>query len=254
MVFDFDRIAEEYDSTRTFDPKLLESVAEAIYGILWPGASVLDIGSGTGRFLLPLTRKGLSACGVDISKSMLKKSREKGLKCLIRADASRMPFPDAQFDAAFFSSVLHLIDSWKEAVIEACRVSRSAVISLDPGRHRDDNLHEIFKSIMKEKEFKIPQKGPYETDLCEACTPERRIPLPPFTETKRKPEVLAAFKSRTYTYQSELSEEQNRICLEELEKRIPDEEINIRWQPALIVWNPARLAKDVVKTTFRYPH
>ena len=30
MGFDFDRIAEEFDSTRSFDPRLIEPVADAI--------------------------------------------------------------------------------------------------------------------------------------------------------------------------------------------------------------------------------
>ncbi|MEM3038263.1 MAG: class I SAM-dependent methyltransferase [Thermoplasmata archaeon] len=88
MSFDFDRIADEFDATRSFDPRLIDAVAEAIRDLLGQGASVIDIGCGTGRFLLPLTRMGLSAVGIDISRKMLARAGEKGLEQLIQGDAS----------------------------------------------------------------------------------------------------------------------------------------------------------------------
>jgi len=254
MSFDFDRIAEDFDSTRSFDPRLIDTVADAIRAVLGPRASVLDIGCGTGRFLLPFTRKDIRAVGIDISKKMLVKAKGKGLDDIVRGEASHLPFKDDGFDAAFMSSVLHLLADWKGALKEACRVSRRAVISLDSGIDRNDNPHDMFKAIMRKKGLVVPQMGPYESELCDACHPDRRIPLLPFVETRDRGELLAAFEKRTFTYQAGLTPEQNRECLRELSRILTDEKIDIRWKPALIVWEPEKLETDIEKATFCYPH
>jgi len=254
MSFDFDRIADEFDATRSFDPRLIDATADAVLDLLGQGASVIDIGCGTGRFLLPLTRKGVSAVGIDISKRMLLRAGEKGLEALLQVNASHLPFIDRQFDASFLSSVLHLLEDWKGAIREACRVSRSAVIAIDPGRKGNDTPHDIFKSIMREKGFMIPQKGPYESELCDSCPPAKHVSLAPFEEIRDRKDVLAAFGKRTFTYQAELTPEQNRECVEELSERLFGEEIRIDWEPALIIWDPRRLSEDIERITFCYPH
>jgi ubiquinone/menaquinone biosynthesis C-methylase UbiE len=69
---------------------------------------VLELGCGTGRVAVPLTRAGLRLVGIDRSQQMLTraaarraslaaKTKRRGLLTLVRGDIRRLPFADAQF-------------------------------------------------------------------------------------------------------------------------------------------------------------
>ena len=65
---------------------------------------ILDIGCGTGRHAIELTRRGYSIMGVDLSEAQLKKAREKALEegtevRFVKADARELPF-EGEFDVA----------------------------------------------------------------------------------------------------------------------------------------------------------
>jgi ubiquinone/menaquinone biosynthesis C-methylase UbiE len=61
------------------------------------GVKILDVGCGTGRHTIELTKRGYAVTGVDLSDSMLEKAKEKalqeGLKIqFLKHDARNMPF------------------------------------------------------------------------------------------------------------------------------------------------------------------
>jgi len=65
---------------------------------------IIDIGCGTGRHSIELSRRGYSMTGIDLSESLLKKAIEKAIQNelqieFIRHDARNLPFKK-QFDAA----------------------------------------------------------------------------------------------------------------------------------------------------------
>lgn len=65
---------------------------------------IIDVGCGTGRHSIELSKRGYSVTGIDLSESMLEKAREKagqnGLHCeFLRQDARDLPFENL-FDAA----------------------------------------------------------------------------------------------------------------------------------------------------------
>lgn len=67
-------------------------------------ARILDIGCGTGRHTLELTRRGYSVVGVDLSDSLLKRAREKASALSLdivfcKHDARALPFSH-EFDLA----------------------------------------------------------------------------------------------------------------------------------------------------------
>jgi cyclopropane fatty-acyl-phospholipid synthase-like methyltransferase len=71
---------------------------------LSPGASVLDVGCGTGRHTIPLAKFGVTMTGLDLSAGMLAEARayaekEKVRVELIQADATNFQLPQ-QFDHA----------------------------------------------------------------------------------------------------------------------------------------------------------
>ena len=65
---------------------------------------MIDIGCGTGRHAIELTKRGYSVIGIDLSESQLKQAREKAEREnvtieFLKHDARRLPFSN-QFDVA----------------------------------------------------------------------------------------------------------------------------------------------------------
>ena len=85
-----------------------DSVREAAFLLevlaLAPGASVLDVGCGTGRHAVELARAGLQVTGIDISSGMLREARKAAAAAgvrveLVEADATQFDLGRA-FDGA----------------------------------------------------------------------------------------------------------------------------------------------------------
>jgi ubiquinone/menaquinone biosynthesis C-methylase UbiE len=87
-----------------------------------PGACILDIGCGVGRYVVPLVRNGFRVVGADLSRqalTLLGSNYER-----VVADIVQLPFPDRSFDAVTCYGVLqHLASAGREqAVAELFRV------------------------------------------------------------------------------------------------------------------------------------
>ena len=101
---------------------------------LQPGASVLEVGCGTGVFLPALaTAVGPSGriVGLDHSSPLLDEARARverlGLADqieLVQGDAQALPFEDGQFDAAHCERVLMHLEDPSRAIREMARVVR----------------------------------------------------------------------------------------------------------------------------------
>ena len=72
--------------------------------------TILEIGVGTGRIAKPLQDMGLNIVGVDISRGMIQRAREKRIERLIMADASHLPIRARSLDAAIFAHVFHIFE------------------------------------------------------------------------------------------------------------------------------------------------
>ncbi len=88
------------------------------------GAAILDIGCGTGRYLVPLHRHGFVVTGADLSKVALSLLGQQYTRAV--ADVRTLPFVDNAFDAVTCYGVLqHLTQAGRErAVKELFRVLR----------------------------------------------------------------------------------------------------------------------------------
>jgi SAM-dependent methyltransferase len=125
----FDRAAGTYDATRGHAPEVSARIAQAFAeaGALGDRSRVLEVGIGTGRIALPLSHHVGRVVGVDLSRPMLEVLRSKDGRGALRAavaDATRLPFADASFDAAVAVHVFHLIPGWREVAAEVARVLR----------------------------------------------------------------------------------------------------------------------------------
>ena len=127
MEAEYDQMAEEYDATR--DVPTVEEV-DAIQRALGDSRTVLDVGIGTGRFAKPVSERGFDVTGVDVSRRMLLKAREKDLREVVLGDAYSLPFRDKSFDSCVMIHIIHVVADWRRMVREVGRVARSTVITI----------------------------------------------------------------------------------------------------------------------------
>ena len=134
----FDRAAEYYDRTRTLPADAAEAVTRILAAELRGRGPALEVGVGTGRIAVPLSRAGIPMTGVDLSAPMLRKLAQNAGGTspfpVVQADATAMPFRPGSFGAALACHVLHLIPRWPEALAAMARAVRSGgVVLIDPG-------------------------------------------------------------------------------------------------------------------------
>ena len=96
--------------------------------------TVLDIGCGIGSIEERL--RDLELTGLDSSEAMLAEARKRSGKTFVSGVATKLPFPDASFDAVFMITTLEFLTDYKKAIDEASRVLVSGgkliVLMLNP--------------------------------------------------------------------------------------------------------------------------
>lgn len=119
----YDAVAPTYELERHsgYHAFLDEEEVRCLGGIL-RGASVLEVGCGTGLILNRLRSAGCrSAVGVDISRGMLSVAQERG-HLVVQGSALALPFADESFDVVVCFKVLAHIRGVGEAIQEMTRV------------------------------------------------------------------------------------------------------------------------------------
>jgi ubiquinone/menaquinone biosynthesis C-methylase UbiE len=90
---------------------------------LVPGATVVDVGCGTGRAVAELAEHGAHAIGVDLDPAMLAAARDRFPDIDVRAaDAADLPLGDGQVHGYRADKVYHVLPDPHAAVAEAGRV------------------------------------------------------------------------------------------------------------------------------------
>jgi ubiquinone/menaquinone biosynthesis C-methylase UbiE len=87
------------------------------------GQTVVEVGCGTGRLVEFLAGRGAQVLGVDLSAGMLAVAYTRAPGRLVRADARRLPLPDAVADATVTIATLEFTDA-AAVLAELARVTR----------------------------------------------------------------------------------------------------------------------------------
>jgi SAM-dependent methyltransferase len=126
---EFDEIAPVYDETRgVLDDETSSGIKEMLekHGC----HSILEIGVGTGRVALPLMKDDFQVTGVDLSRKMMERASGKGIKNLVLAEGSQVPFKNKTFDASMMAHVFHILQDPISVLQESARVSKIGVFAL----------------------------------------------------------------------------------------------------------------------------
>ncbi|MFG2500678.1 class I SAM-dependent methyltransferase [Streptomyces sp. NPDC048441] len=136
----FKRLAGSYDSLRGGGDRGAQAAA-ALRPHVVPGA-VAEVGAGTGAVAAGLAAYGHHVVGVDLSRPMLERARERLAGRLLQADAQRLPFGDGSLGNVVFAHALHLVGDMTSALVESARVLRRGgrLLALhgEPFAERDD--------------------------------------------------------------------------------------------------------------------
>jgi SAM-dependent methyltransferase len=122
------------------------------------GASVVDFGAGTGATTAAITAAGAEVVGADLTLDMLRADRDHRPPAA-NADATRMPFRAASFDAAMGAFVLSHIPTPVDALAEAARVvcPGGAVMTVGFDGRWEFAAKETIERVMGDFGFRRPE-------------------------------------------------------------------------------------------------
>lgn len=128
---EFDELVRFFDGMAMTDwlSQIHEKLKEATGN--WDQKHILDVGCGTGRFLLRGASRADYVTGIDLSSEMVKESQQLFLDndaaekaSFLVADACDLPFEDHKFDIAVSLCVLFLLPEPTVAMDEMVRVTK----------------------------------------------------------------------------------------------------------------------------------
>lgn len=133
----FDRVIEQAGEFNPFAERGWNTIAHRFRQMvpITRPLSLLDVGCGTGQSRRLYIDDCRTYVGIDLSAGGLSLADRKFPdSAWVRADACQMPFANGQFDVVAFSSVLHHIDDFRQALCEAWRIVRPGghVFAFDP--------------------------------------------------------------------------------------------------------------------------
>ncbi|MFQ6128442.1 MAG: class I SAM-dependent methyltransferase [Thermoplasmata archaeon] len=232
----FDRVADEYDATRALPNDVMNKVIYALCEEMSDGESVLDVGSGTGRFALPLIKRGFYVTGIDISKRMIEISKNKGFSCCVRGDASFLPFESGSFDFALANHILHLLEDWKDALSEIGRVVRDSMMAVSI--MKESGWFKVgYDELLKKYGCETGKPGIGVTDLLEKIEPKKVRDLASVTITQSSDVLLDRIEKRCYSSLWEIPEETHRRVVEEMREKYEGREIENSFDVVIYIWD-----------------
>jgi methionine biosynthesis protein MetW len=94
------------------------------------GAKVIDLGCGNGSLLIKLiNEKGVSAKGIELSKSGVEICKKKGLDVIEGRIDEKLPFADNEFDYSICNVTIQMVNYPEALISEMKRISRYQIIS-----------------------------------------------------------------------------------------------------------------------------
>lgn len=244
MARSFDRIADRFDETRSYPDEVMSKIVDAVGNAMTPSAKVLDAGTGTGRFALPLQRRGYEVVGADVSRKMLDKASSKGVHDLVRSDVCALPFKERAFDYTLSVHLIHLIPEWRSALREIGRVTTSALISVvsDKERSEVEEMRKLYRSTCMRLGHEVRNAGPMEKELSDLLPPDSTVEIAVQELPIDMGKLLDNYESKVFSDQWDVPEEVHLGAVDVLRERYEDVDAVVsREDISLLVWSADRI-------------
>lgn len=160
---DYDEYAETYAWSRFAVPWVVGPLARYAEA-LPPGATVLEVGCGTGNYIHALAhvRRDLAYAGFDLSEAMLAEARNRGTNVVFRVGNAeqQFPFPEQSVSLAFAVDVIHHIIDLNRFFAEARRVlepgGRLLIVTDSEETLRRRSLTRFFPEVLRVELSRYP--------------------------------------------------------------------------------------------------
>ena len=233
----FDRVAHRYDETRAIPASQMEAVLEPLVLALSGSERVLEVGVGTGRFGVPLQKRGVPLIGVDISRRMVARGREKGLRDVVYADGLALPFRDRTFEAGLSIHVLHLLPDWRAALRELGRVVRESYFTVATQWTTDRSPFQVYRDRLKQAGYKRRRPGVFERELPERLPPREEVLIGTFAEDRETAEHIDRLEQRLYSGLWDAPDALHQEAVEAARRAFPEETFRVEKSIRLLRWD-----------------
>ena len=122
---------DPYETCFTYSRRRLDEYLRRYLPDCGDGLSLLDVGCGTGNYLVGLRESGYSVAGVDGSEEMLAHARKNNPGAELKlSDVERLPFESGRFDIVLSIEVLRYLPNIEATVREMGRVLKPGGMAL----------------------------------------------------------------------------------------------------------------------------
>lgn len=162
---DYDAIAPSYN--RRFEDQAPSGTLLALQDLartLGVGLA-LEVGCGTGHWLVELSDLTRGRYGLDFSSGMLAQAHQADITLpLVQGRAEELPFPDGMFDLVYCVNAIHHFQRQSDFIKQAYRVLKPggalAVLGMDPRHYREDwYVYEYFDGVFDTDLARFPAWG-----------------------------------------------------------------------------------------------
>ncbi len=242
MAVSFDKVAGIYDATRWsgFPPEIMKKLLDTMKETFASCRTILDVGTGTGRFAQYLTDSGFNVLGIDVSLAMMAKAREKRLRNLVQADAHHLPFEDKAFDGAVMIHVLHLVRDWVQVVGEIGRVTRKVIVAEVEGGE-GFSPRSRYLELRKEMGYPLERFNDGEAGLRGMVHPAIVKLVGDYWTNVEVHEEIDSFDRRKSSVSWSIPAEVNNRIIQRLHSENPEKTIRRRETVEVVGWDPAQL-------------
>ena len=248
LAVSFDRVASIYDATRWsgFSPEIMKKLLDTMKETFASCRTILDVGTGTGRFAQYLTDSGFNVLGIDVSLAMMAKAREKRLRNLVQADAHHLPFEDKAFDGAVMIHVLHLVRDWVQVVGEIGRVTRKVIVAEVEGGG-GFSPRSRYLELRKEMGYPLERFNDGEAGLRGMVHPAIVKLVSDYWTDVDVHEEIDSFDRRKSSVSWGIPAEVNNRIIQRLHSENPEKTIRRRETVEVVGWDPAQLRNVSVR-------
>ena len=265
-------VVETYDKTRSIPSSVLQQFYERLQKLgisLKADVLVLEAGIGTGRTARYLLDHKVRLVGIDLSRAMLEKMREKVKEKpvtnqvnLICGDVTNLPFRNSCFDLVITIHVLHLLERWKWAILESKRVLKrkgffvvagatTVVLETTIGKKWNElyqNLYtpkefwkRVLKKVLPNKILRyLSKKANWETralTYLNRTASARKTGTIMWKETVYITKIFSALNNRVLTWQWNMSHESHEKIMSALKEWCHKEMKNVHFEEIPRTWS-----------------